>query len=412
VSLGLRTRRSRAAGPVGGRLDAVAVGAVVLGLSAIAFMRVPLLPDLGDELSMTATELGLFTTTFALGRLATDVPAGRLSDRRPVAWVLAAAAALLGVTSLALAAASTTWLVLAVAFVLGVSSALVNTTGMVFFAQRTTDDRRGRSMAGFSAALLGGQALGPALGGLLGSWWDWRMALAVGGGLALLIGAAIALVGRRARARPQDGGSDAVAGVDGPHVPLHERVVLYFVPFAVFFALGAMPQTLLPIIGAAEFSLSAGVIGAVLGIGGLFRFIGAMVGGTVSDRISRKAALVPALLVQSAGVALLLWEGALWAWAAAVIVMSLASFSVSVAATMLVDHARGRRSGRRLGPFRLVGDLGLVSGPLAASVVYQQLGQRWAALLVVLVLLVAGLASAVGLRETHRSGRTDLGAEA
>jgi predicted MFS family arabinose efflux permease len=412
AGLGVSRGRAGVRGVLAGHVDALAVGGVVLGLSAIAFMRVPLLPYLGEDLSMTAAELGLFTTVFALGRLATDVPAGRLSDRRRESSILAAAAALLGGTSLVVATAQTAWLVLVTAFFLGVSSALVNTTGMVFFAQRAPAHRRGRSMAGFSAALLGGQALGPAVGGLLGTWWDWRVALAVGGGLGLLMSLGLLLGGRRARPRVREEVGPSTGGAAAP-VPLRERVILYFVPFAVFFALGAMPQTLLPIIGATDFELTAGVIGVVLGVGGLCRFVGAMVGGTVSDRVSRKAALVPALLVQAAGVALLLWEGRLWAWVAAVILMSIASFSVSVAATMLVDHARGRRSGRRLGPFRFIGDVGLITGPLGASLVYQHLGQRWAALLVVGVLLLAGLASALGLRETRRlSGPTDLGAEA
>ena len=410
MRVGLKPRRGSASGFLAEHARALAVGAVVLGLSAIAFMRVPLLPYLGEDLSMSVADLGLVTTVFALGRLVTDIPAGRLSDLRSVSSILAAAAALLGLASFAVAAASTAWLVIGAAFFLGVSSALVNTTGMVYFAELTAEDRRGRSLAGFSAALLGGQALGPALGGLLGSWWDWRVALAVGGLLGVLISAGIALRLRRRRAAARIV-PRAAAGEEA-HVRLRERAVLCFVPFAVFFAFGAMPQTLVPIIGAAEFDLSAGLIGVVLGVGGLFRILGAVIGGAVSDRVSRKAALVPALLLQAAGIALLLWEHSLWTWIAAVIVMSVASFSISVAATMLVDHARGHRSGRHLGPFRFIGDLGLLAGPLGASLVYQHLGQQWAVLLVVLVLLASALASAVGLRETRTASRTTaLGAE-
>ena len=413
MGVGVEGRRAGARGRLGAHGDALAMGAVVLVLSAIAFLRVPLLPDLGDDLSMSAADLGLFTTIFAVGRLATDIPAGRLSDSRSLSYILASAAALLGLTSIAVAAATAAWFVLGAAFFLGVSSALVNTTGMVYFAEATTEDRRGRSMAWFSAALLGGQALGPALGGLLGSLWDWRIALTVGGALGVLVGVVILLrrwrrgASVRSRARASTADDDA-----GATVGLRERAILCFVPFAVFFAFGAMPQTLVPIIGAADFELSAGLIGLVLGAGGLFRILGAVLGGSVSDRLSRKAALVPALLAQAGGVALLLWEDALWAWVAAVIVMSVASFGIGVAATMLIDYAHGRRSGRQLGPFRFIGDLGLIAGPFSASLVYEQLGQRWAVLLVVGVLLASALASAVGLRETHRvPGRTSYGAE-
>lgn len=382
----------------------LSVGGIVLVLSMLAYVRVPLLPYIGEDLSMSAADLGLMTTVFALGRLCADIPAGRLSDLRSVAWMLGGAAGLLGVASITLAAANAPWVVLVAAYFLGVSSATVNTTGMVYFAEAASAERRGRSMAGFSAALLGGQALGPAAGGALASFSGWRSALAVGAGVAAVVSVTI-LVRSLFRRVPSSERPSPVPSDESPRVgatlPRREQAILYFVPFAMFFTFGAMPQTLVPIIGADEFDLTVGVIGLVLGIGGVCRFIGAMIGGVVSDRISRKAALIPALLSQAAGVALLAVEGSLWAWVAALVVMSLASFSIAVAATMLVDRTHGRRSGRKLGPFRFAGDLGLIAGPVTASLVYEHFGQRPAALLVTGVLLVCAVASTFGLRETR-----------
>lgn len=382
----------------------LSVGGIVLVLSMLAYVRVPLLPYIGEDLSMSAADLGLMTTVFALGRLCADIPAGRLSDLRSVAWMLGGAAGLLGVASITLAAANAPWVVLVAAYFLGVSSATVNTTGMVYFAEAASAERRGRSMAGFSAALLGGQALGPAAGGVLASFSGWRTALAVGAGVAAAVSITI-LVRSLLRRVPASERASAAASDESPRVgatlPRREQAILYFVPFAMFFTFGAMPQTLVPIIGADEFDLTVGVIGLVLGIGGVCRFIGAMIGGVVSDRISRKAALIPALLSQAAGVALLAVEGSLWAWVAALVVMSLASFSIAVAATMLVDRTHGRRSGRKLGPFRFAGDLGLITGPVTASLVYEHFGQRPAALLVTGVLLLCAVASTFGLRETR-----------
>ena len=61
------------------------VAACVLLVSAVAHVRVPLLPAIGDDLSLSATQLGVAVTLFGLGRLALDLPAGRLADRfRPV----------------------------------------------------------------------------------------------------------------------------------------------------------------------------------------------------------------------------------------------------------------------------------------------------------------------------------------
>ena len=72
---------------------------------------------------------------------------------------------------------------------------------------------------------------------------------------------------RRPTGRPRARGPPARRDRSGT-VPLREQMILYFVPFAMFFTFGAMPQTLVPILGADEFDLSVGVIGLVLGIGG------------------------------------------------------------------------------------------------------------------------------------------------
>ncbi len=397
-------RSSHLPGVLARHAPALWVGGVVLVLSMLAYLRVPLLPSIGEDLSMSVADLGLMTTVFALGRLSADIPAGRLSELRTVGWMLGGAACLLGAASVAVSASSAGWSAMIAFYFLGVSSAVVNTTGMVYFAESATAERRGRSMAGFSAALLGGQALGPAAGGGFAALWGWRASLVVGAAIAVAVGAAVLLrtivQKRRTPPVPRSASADAAVARSNP-VPLRERAILYFVPFAMFFTFGAMPQTLVPIIGADEFHLSVGVIGLVLGVGGLCKFIGAVIGGVISDRVSRKAALIPALLFQAVGVGLLALDGSLWLWVAALVVMSLASFAISAAATMLVDRSHGRRSGKRLGPFRFTGDLGLIAGPLTASLVYEHFGQRPAALLVVGVLLVCAVASMFGLRETR-----------
>ncbi|HZD37384.1 MAG TPA: hypothetical protein VE664_01960, partial [Actinomycetes bacterium] len=53
----------------------VIAGAGVLLVSVAAFFRVPLLPSIGEELSLSAADLGLLTMAFGIGRLLTDLPA-------------------------------------------------------------------------------------------------------------------------------------------------------------------------------------------------------------------------------------------------------------------------------------------------------------------------------------------------
>ena len=369
------------------------VSTAVLALTAIAFFRVALLPELGRDLSMSTFQLGAVTTVFAVGRLIADLPGGHFADRLRATSLIALSATGVALGSLLLGLSVATLTVYGAAFVLGVSSATTNATGMTFFSNVAEDGHRGTSMAVFSAALLGGQALGPAVAGLISAAGGWRLAMLVGAVGA----AAMALVLLMTRPRQPAPYSVRPAGGSRSHDTKSPRlgslVVLQSVSFAVFFTLGAVPQTLVPLIGADDLGLTTAAIGLALGLGGFARFVGAIVGGRLSDRVSRRAALVPGLLVQAAGVSLLALEPTVVTWLSAIVIMSLASFAVSVAATILGDITEPSRIGTQLGRFRFVGDTGLIAGPLVVSSLFEGWGRVPAFGLVALVLIVPAVLS-------------------
>lgn len=374
------------------RREMTLVGGVVLAISVGAFFRVPLLPAIGEELAMSAADLGLITTLFGVGRLVTDIPAGRMADRLPPLRALGLAGAILAGGSIAFAGASSAVWVLAASVVLGMASALANTTGMTYFGAAAPAASRGSSMAVFSAALLGGQALGPMIGGLIGDLTGWRIgvasAAAVGGTVALF-----SLASGRLRTQPRAGAATGHGhrGDRSEDTPWLQRWLLYAISFSLMLMLAAMPQTLVPIIGDDRFNLGAGTIGLALGLGGACRFFGALAGGRLADRVSRKASLVPGMILCSAGVALLAVDLGVTGWVVSIALLSLGSYGVSVSATMLADHARGSGVGRRLGTYRFVGDIGLIAGPTLTGYLYERVSDRAA------VLAVAGLVGLVAL---------------
>lgn len=382
--------------PIGGA--AAAVAAVVLALSTVAFFRVALLPAIGSDLVLRPGLLSLLTVVFGVGRLLADLPAGRLSDRIAPLRALAGSAAGLALASFLLARAHSLAALLAAAAVLGVASAATNTTGMTYFS-RARAAVRGKSLAVFSGALLGGQSLGPAVAGVLSGPAGWRTTELVGAAAAAIVAVAcVATTRGPERARRHEPVAEPAAA---PAIVRSQLLLLYLVAFAVFFALGAMPQTLLPLIGSRDYGLSAGVVGLLLGVGGVCRFAGAALGGVVADRRGRKASLVPALLAMGAGAALLAVFHGPAAWVASVVLLSLGSFGGTVGATILADLGGGLRVGRRLGVFRFAGDAGLIAGPLAAGWLYDGVGTRAAVATVGAVLATAGIACALALRETR-----------
>lgn len=391
-----------------GTLPAFLVGFSVFATTLVAFFRVTLLPDIGAELSLSAADLGLVTTAFALGRLVADLPAGRMADRWPVTVNQGVAAAGVALASGVLAMAGDLVAVIGAAFVLGVASSVSNTVGMTYFSTMAAPEQRGRALARFSSALLVGQSLGPAVAGLLTALGSWRMVAAVGAAMAAAQILVIAAGAGQFRPGPPRAPEDAAAPAAQTARPLRtsQRVILYAVPFVMFCTMASLPQTVIPLLGASDLELSAAAVGLALGFGGVCRFLGNLVGGWASDRISRKAALVPGLALSAAGAALLAWEGQLWAWLAAIVVLGLASSPISTATAILTDLTGGRSVGRALGPFRFVGDLGMIIGPYPVTLILEHAGTRPAVLTVAALLAAAAAACALGIPETGSTGNT------
>jgi MFS family permease len=375
----------------GGLREPSLVSAAVLTLTAVAFFRVALLPEFGRELSMSTFRLGMVTTVFAVGRLAADLPGGHFADRLSARRLMALSAGGVALGSLLLGLSFDVLLVYVASFALGVSSATTNATGMTFFSNVGGTSHRGTSMAVFSAALLGGQALGPAVAGLLSSATGWRFAMYVGAATAAAVSVVLLSTRSNPAVRSTDRPKDQAFSSQGQQRRSTSLLVLQGVSFAVFLTLGAVPQTLVPLIGADQLGLGTAAIGLALGLGGLARFMGTILGGWLSDRISRKAALVPGLLGQAAGVALLAIEPTVAIWLGAIAIMSLASFAVPVAATILGDIVEPSQVGTHLGRFRFVGDIGLITGPLVVSALYEGVGRIPAFLFVAVVLTLSAV---------------------
>jgi DHA1 family multidrug resistance protein-like MFS transporter len=369
-------------------------GGVVLSVAVASFMRAPLLPEIGRDLELTAADLAMITTAFALGRLVMDLPAGRLADRLRPGRALAGTGIGVALSAGLLAGAGSFVHALVAVFFLGAASALTNTTGMTVFATSAPPERRGVAMAGFSMALMTGQTLGPAVGGLIAGLAGWRAAQVVAAmiGVGVIVACLVVPAGRaRRRAPPQRH--------EAPGLPRRQAFVLAAVPFAVFFTLSALPQTLLPVIGSSELALSTAFIGLALAAGAVARFAGSAVTGTISDRVSRKAALVPSLLAMAVAVVMLAPSPTLGTWLGAIVLLGVASSGIAVAATIIADQVPADTVGRRLGTFRFTGDFGLLAGPAVTGLLYQHSGREAAMLVTAGVLGGCALASAVLIAE-------------
>lgn len=373
------------------------VVAALLVLTAVGHVRTPLLPTIGADLGVGVSELGLLTAGFALGRIAVNIPAGRLADRgSPVVGVVVATVSMVVGTGVVMWLDSFA-LVLAAAVLTGVSSGAMNTTAMTTATRRAPQGRRGIAMATYSTGLMAGHMLGPAAAGIAASVLTWR---AVHGAAALVAGVAgavaAAVLARLLRADARRGQDRAAARrIEAVHrsdddLGAVELAGVSAVAFAVFFALGALAYTLLAVMAEEELGMSVEAIGVGLGAAGLARLVGANVAGRVADRVSRRAAIVPGLAVMSSAAFALVLPLTVPGWFVVSILLSVASAGAAVAGAVIGDRSAPVLVGRRMGVFRTTGDVGLLAGPAVGALVHDQLGRPATGVLVgVVVALVA-----------------------
>lgn len=374
----------------------IGMGAGLLVITAVAFLRPPLLPEIGTDLGLSALGLGALGSAFGLGRLTADFPAGALTDRSRPGAMMATAAATVAVGSLAFGLAPGPVLAFVAAYGLGIGSTWTMTTSLSFFA-RAPRLSRGTSLSYFAAALLVGQAIGPAIGGALAALWDWRVALVLGAA------AAVALVPLFLR-YPGERPPPAAAGRPAAHLPPRRILAVVYLLPAVQFSIGAaVVQTLVPIVGDEELALGPAVVGLALGLGGVARLVGAVISGRVSDLVGRKWALIPGLTMQVVGLAVFALMSSGAAWWLAILALALGSVAVNVGGTVLADLSEHGGLGRQLGAFRFTGDLALLVAPILAGALYDVGGKGLATLPILVLAAGTTVAAAVVLPETlHR----------
>jgi MFS family permease len=359
------------------RILGVAIGAGLFLLTVSAFFRPPLLPAIGRDLGMTAIGLGLLGSVFAVGRLAADFPAGKMSDRVRPGPMMSLSAVIVAVGSVVLALTPNAPVAHVAMFLLGVGSTFTLTTAMAHYA-RAPRLRRGVALSAFAAWLLAGQSFGPAVGGTLGDAVGWRAAVAAAAVIAAVVAIALLFV-RAPIGEPARPGAQVGSEVRQP-ARRHVFALIYLLP-AVQFALGgALLQTLVPIVADAEMGMGPGAVGAALGLGGVSRFVAALAAGQVTDRVSRKWALVPGQVLQTLGIAIFMFWSNPAAWLASILLVTLGSAGVNVGVTVLADLSEGSALGGRLAAFRFTGDSAFVVAPLLSGWLYQLQGRAVATL--------------------------------
>jgi MFS family permease len=386
----------------------VAIGVtmvIMLGFGLI----VPTLPLFAKSFGAGRADVGLLNTAFALTRLMFDLVAGPLADRYGERAMATLGSAIVGVSSALAAAAPSFGLLVLFRGLGGAGSSILFAALMSYLLRSVAPDKMARTMSLFFASFLLGSVLGQPLGGLIASILGLASPLWVYAGACLVSAGLTFRFLRRAQAAgpatpPTETTEEVLAESEGP-VPTtwnRAREFLSSRPFVtalaanavLFWVLGAVRFTLVPLFAQEEVGLSELGIGLVLGAAAAAQFSVTWWAGAVADTRGRRAALLPGLLGLLVSIAVMGWAGNSLALGVALAIMGVATgFAGVVPAAIVADVSPRESSGAAVGLFRFAGDVGFVLGPVLAGVVAETAGFRPAFLVtaapVLLVLLLA-----------------------
>jgi MFS family permease len=352
--------------------------AIYLAAVLVSFcdgMLVPTLPVFVATFEVPIGVVGLVLAGEAIGLLVADLPAGWLARRMSAKGAMVLGISVVGTAVLATAVAPRLWQVFALRVVAGAGLALWNLARHAYLAGATRNGRRGRAIATFGGINRVGVFLGPAAGGVLASAAGLRAPFVA---YAIVVLAAVVIV---ARFLPRlDAEEDVTAGLRSGELKHALRSVagpLFAAGTAQLMAqmLRAGRKVLIPLYASQVVGLDVGAVGLVVSVSAFVDMALFYPAGWVMDRYGRKAAIVPSFLLQAVGMALVPFtSGIVGLMLAGVVIGAGNGLSSGTMMTLGADLAPRRAAYEFLAIWRLIGDSGMVGGPLLVGAVAQAAG--------------------------------------
>jgi DHA1 family multidrug resistance protein-like MFS transporter len=336
---------------------------VALGYGIVA----PAIPEFAREFGVSSAEAASVVSAFALMRVVGALPAGRLVDHFGEHKIMATGIAIVAVSSLLAGFSQSFAQLIVLRGVGGLGSAMFSVSTQTLLLVSVPSEQRGRASGLYNGGFLLGGISGPVVGGFVAAW-SLRAPFGIYGLLLIVPGVIAAVLlpdgpGRtvvaarpvrsltalarawrsrayRAAAAANLADGFTAMGVRSAIVPLFVRAVLHRsalwtgIGFLVFAALNAV--ALLP-------------------------------GGRAADGLGRRPVMIAGCTVTACGMLMLAFLPGLDGYLAALAVAGLGSGLLDVAPAAMVGDILDEQGGTMVASYQMTGDIGSVSGPLAAG---------------------------------------------
>ncbi len=344
-------------------------GCVILGVSIIS----PILPQYALSFSIPVALVGWAISAFALARVVMDIPAGFLSDRFGRKRNMILGLVLIILSSIAAGLAGNyTWLILA-RIVGGIGSALYMTSATTWVAQISAGKSRGRYMSLYTGLVFAGTAFGPTVGGYTAAHFGLNapfFAYAVLGLAGLIATLPLKETADASRAERSGMRIKDILSVlsNGPFMLVNCAVL------ALFFLRVGVRSTLVPLYASLNLGLSEERIGILLTVAAVATAVSTFPSGWLSDRVGRKRPMMACLFLSGIAVLLVPWQGSLAGLMGIMGFYGLATGLQGSMAAWPADVAPKDRLGTSMGVYRVMGDIGMVLGPITVTYIADYTG--------------------------------------
>ena len=364
---------------------------VYIGLATFLFTlgqgtAIPVVPLYGNEIGLTAAQIGGLIAAFAGARVFTNVPSAMVSDRIGRKWVLAAGGLLAAAGNLLTATSDDLSLLMVYRFIAGIGSGAFITVAIAATADLSSPENRARLMSFYQWSFIAGITLGPTVGGVvaefLGIQWPFYFV-----GVFSTMSAVWTLVmvpetrgaqslsqnmPRAESEQPRESGAllTPMTGFRQFSFMLSRGYVLIMLIFiGSFFIRGGGLFTLFPLIARNDLGLSETFVGVMQTLPALASLLVLPFVGAISDRYGRKSIIVPGMLFYVVCLAILGYSAPVWILSAAV-VFAVGVFIFGIAQGMegpvpiayIADVSPTERQATAQGMARTIGDVALMSG--------------------------------------------------
>jgi MFS family permease len=330
----------------------------------------PVLPLYATELASSYGLAGLVLAGESLGSLLSDLPAGLLLSRLGLKRSMTMGAATILLSTVMLFWVDSVASALGCRLLAGFGNALFGVARHAYISSEAGVDRRGRTLALFGGVNRIGRFAGPAIGGMVAASYGLRAPFLVFGLVGALVPAVLTLfLPGTSETRPSP--TPSTTGRLWETVRSHRSLLAAAGTGQLLVqAVRAGRQVIIPLYAADVLNLDAGSIGLILSAASAVDMMLFYPTGLIMDRWGRKAAIVPAFVIQALSLALVPFAGSMSALMAVATLGGLGNgLSSGTMMTLGADLAPAGARGEFLGVWRLIGDMGFSGSPIVVGAI-------------------------------------------